>query len=447
MSYLDTYKNKENWSIQKYDDLQIRQHKEKKDFLDPKFMESQIIKNSKKYKIIRKGTFQDWWNTEKSKRNCNQVEAAFDQLHKDGLANTNDIVMISNEKKLKLLDLEKPADGRFSIPLENIPKDLKISYMIRKNGQSWGVHRRIIICYLTSISDAFAAKVNSIFDRFVSGDLKLVAEVAQNNNRNKGVLTDVAYKSTAIDDIGEGAELNGALIGQENPGTFLDLRSVKQIQQALHETFRLALDPLHAQVERLEDQNQKLCDQNQKISGRVEAGIVQKEKFILEELKSRQCIYCMRVHMSNAGSSKHAGNCSESNFAKMKLIVDGNRILKLANLIKKDGIPDEWKSMEIFDSDIENIHIQIISGEDVEDGEDNRETATYRFDSPDDRFKLFQEFEQFFYLDICQVLMPASQEFLKNNKEFFKFFFNQKKRKGKKGGKTTYDFAKELRLR
>lgn len=415
-------------------------------------------------------TFSDWLKHENNDRVNENIIADFDQLVKDEEVNLDDLKEICEENEPKLNFLRK-IDFNEGKSLMNLPAEIKKDYMIRKIGvkryAKFYVHRRIIIAYVSFISPEFGALMRSIFDRYTRGDTKLVPEIVQAKNRRTGRLIDIAYKSNCIDDmknsVMEDLVKSGQLVERSTQATVFDTKSI-QVLEKIFEKYTMAIinekrNAVNFLVERqdsiieqlnkaradvktaseeqkenlkavAEEQKESMAQVNkeqEKVAKKIKSAIIEKEKTIRVDLKSRRCLYCYRIHANNSASTKHLSCCSEQTFANKRLIIDGGRLMQLTKIIQKKDWHSGWEIKEMHESEFETyVEIQIDRKSYKRKKSKSKKTVKkYDFSDPKQRFALFKQYQTGYYLNILSWVTPASREFMQNNKEFFTFWDEQ----------------------
>ena len=172
MTILDRYSEEKNFSIQKMDGIDFRMCKDL--FVDAKHLFKQYnevyylkdtYEKKKNTKDVRR-----WNANEKEKENMYKGTVAnFDKLYQD-----DDINIEESEYFIKKIDSDLTDGNSVSrINLENIPRQAKIDYMIRKIGgtgryQQVFVHKYVAIDMAMSLSPNFKAIVISIFSKEIN---------------------------------------------------------------------------------------------------------------------------------------------------------------------------------------------------------------------------------------------------------------------------------------
>jgi hypothetical protein len=319
------------------------------------------------------------------------------------------------------------------------PDQLKIDYLIVKVGKnkhlSYFVHSRIAIRYLGDISKEFRAKVESVFDRYLQGDLNICNETISNRNRRNDVLTSYECDSLAINDLKKPDDAYSlAFKAAEQKGTLLDLRSMQKMQSMMNDMIKHYSSELFNEIKlstnelekKIEINSNKIELSTNELEKKVDTSIIIKEQNIQSEIKSRQCLYCMRIHANNSAATNHLNNnCIEKQFSDMKYIIDGHKLLKLVNKLK-DQLPKSFTKIVINDTDVENISIVLFIKEKIPKTKKYKGIKkTYSFNSSDKRWKLYDLFAEKFYLKLENVLTESSKKQFKNNEEIRNRYYIQ----------------------
>jgi hypothetical protein len=445
MSYLDTFKNADNFDVRKTEHVDFK-YCTANEYIDIKFIEAQYIEKyfendtTRSVKTVKAVKFSDWITRQNIDKNNIDLITIFDQLQREKKIDMNLINQISQEKDIAYNDSNDKNEQesirakfeRNSGELINFPDQLKIDFLVVKTGTTnqtkYFVHSRVAIRYLGDISKEFRAKVESVFDRYLQGDLKICNETISNLNRREGVLTNYECQSLAINDLNQpDDEYSMAVKASKGQGSLLDLRSMQKLQSMFGDVMKHYIIQLQSNVElKLDSTLTDIKNSSKEVENKVDNAIMEKEKTMQVDMKSRQCIYCMRIHANNIGASNHLNNtCREKKFSDQKLIIDGYKLLDLIKLLQ-DQKHHNIKKIDIEDTNLENISAILTLRKKIKQTKKYKIIkTTYDFNNSNQRWDLYKVLSKKFYLKLEDVLTESSRKFLKNNADIFKLYFNQ----------------------
>jgi hypothetical protein len=195
------------------------------------------------------------------------------------------------------------------INIKNIPKQVKIDYMIRRTGgrprdRKYYVHHSVAFKYLCDISPKFAMQVYNLMMQFMTGDMTLIKQIVEtydliNDTDTQGQFASLNGKTIAMVNSAKKGDYNSKISYKLLEKELLEAQQIIKGQKgqlvekddkidSLMEKMDLMLkktEHISSQLVTVQNQNEELGLQNEELGGRLET--VQNQNVRLDQKLTR----------------------------------------------------------------------------------------------------------------------------------------------------------------